>query len=276
MLILFKPWYNTNDLRKPSQTWEEAFHEFDACCSSRVKSMMTNMQLLHECRENSTDHFASRRNRRRHQNLFSDKLVEHPDDFGQEDQSEFLEHKWRLEYETRRDIWKKKIVSPNEPSTSDLQYNNSIISDGSHLRYALQAHQPALPIINQEFPLQSTSDQVDINDLIEKNSLNTEQARAFRLIAEHSLDRRNEQLRMYLGGAGGTGKSRIISVLREFFVSQRQEQRFQIVSYTGIAAKIINGMTIHQENRCLLDVYFCYFSSLMGPHLMYFYILWHT
>jgi len=129
--------------------------------------------------------------------------------------------------------------------TSDLQYNNSIISDGSHLRNALQAHQPALPIINQEFPLQSTSDQVDINDLIEKNSLNTEQARAFRLIAEHSLDRRNEQLRMYLGGAGGTGKSRIISVLREFFVSQRQEQRFQIVSYTGIAAKIINGMTIH-------------------------------
>jgi len=63
MLILFKPWYNAKDLCKPGQTWENAFYEFDAICSPRIKSMMTNMQLLHECRENGMDHFASRRNR---------------------------------------------------------------------------------------------------------------------------------------------------------------------------------------------------------------------
>jgi len=50
---------------------------------------------------------------------------------------------------------------------------------------------------------------------------------------------------MYLGGAGGTGKSRIINVLRNFFISRGQDRRFRLVSFTGVATKIINGMTIH-------------------------------
>jgi len=160
-----------------------------------------------------------------------------------------LEHTWRLEYEMHRDSWKKKKVIPNDPSASSVHHNNNIISDGSHLRNALNTHESYLPIINQDIHLRSKSNQVDISDMIEKNTLNTEQARAFRLISEHSLDKHNEQLCMYLGGAGGTGKSRIINVLREFFVCQRQAQRFCIVSYTGVAAKIIDGMTIHSALR---------------------------
>lgn len=50
---------------------------------------------------------------------------------------------------------------------------------------------------------------------------------------------------MYLGGAGGTGKSRVINALREFFIRQGQERRFLLTSYTGVAAKNISGMTVH-------------------------------
>ncbi|KAF8181769.1 hypothetical protein BJ912DRAFT_800694, partial [Pholiota molesta] len=77
--------------------------------------------------------------------------------------------------------------------------------------------------------------------------LNTEQARAFRIICEHSLNKNKdkEPLRMYLGGAGGTGKSRVINALKEFFVRRGQIRRFRLASYTGVAARNISGMTVH-------------------------------
>ncbi|KAG1792594.1 uncharacterized protein HD556DRAFT_1222594, partial [Suillus plorans] len=75
--------------------------------------------------------------------------------------------------------------------------------------------------------------------------LNTEQARAFRIVAEHSLQIKSEPLRMFIGGAGGTGKSRVINTLKEFFHRRNQSRRFRLASYTGVAAKNISGMTLH-------------------------------
>ncbi|KAF8204730.1 hypothetical protein BJ912DRAFT_825534, partial [Pholiota molesta] len=86
---------------------------------------------------------------------------------------------------------------------------------------------------------------VDINAMIEEFTLNMEQARAFRIICEHSLGRNNEPLRLYLGGAGGTGKSRVIQALKEFFTRRGQKRRFRLASYTGVAARNISGMTVH-------------------------------
>lgn len=48
---------------------------------------------------------------------------------------------------------------------------------------------------------------VEIDRLIEEFPLNREQARAFRIVAEHSMKDKPPPLRMYLGGPGGTGKS---------------------------------------------------------------------
>ncbi|KAJ7070384.1 hypothetical protein B0H15DRAFT_759240, partial [Mycena belliarum] len=75
--------------------------------------------------------------------------------------------------------------------------------------------------------------------------LNQEQARAFRIIADHSLDKREEPLRMFLGGPGGTGKSRVINAVTEFFTRRGQDRRFRLASYTGVAARNITGMTLH-------------------------------
>ncbi|KAJ6505077.1 hypothetical protein C8R45DRAFT_801633, partial [Mycena sanguinolenta] len=81
--------------------------------------------------------------------------------------------------------------------------------------------------------------------VIAEYTLNTEQARAFRLISEHSLEQRDEPLRMFLGGAGGTGKSRVINALTDFFTRRDQGRRFRLASYTGVAARNISGMTLH-------------------------------
>lgn len=50
---------------------------------------------------------------------------------------------------------------------------------------------------------------------------------------------------MYLGGAGGTGKSHVIHALKQYFVCKGQEQRLRLISFTGVAAQSISGMTIH-------------------------------
>ncbi|KAF9516213.1 hypothetical protein BS47DRAFT_1262559, partial [Hydnum rufescens UP504] len=84
-----------------------------------------------------------------------------------------------------------------------------------------------------------------IQQIIEQFTLNTEQAHAFRLVAEHSLNPTWEPLRMFLGGAGGTGKSWVIEAHTAWFNDQNQSCRFRLCAYTGVAARNINGMTLH-------------------------------
>jgi hypothetical protein len=43
---------------------------------------------------------------------------------------------------------------------------------------------------------------------------------------------------MYLGGARGTGKSRVINALKDFFERCNQGLHFRLALYTGIAAEI--------------------------------------
>ncbi|KAF9001049.1 hypothetical protein BDZ89DRAFT_900556, partial [Hymenopellis radicata] len=74
---------------------------------------------------------------------------------------------------------------------------------------------------------------------------NVEQARSFRLIAEHSLNYSSPQLRMFLNGPGGTGKSHVINALKEFFDLRKQSRRFRLTAYTGVAARNIKGVTLH-------------------------------
>jgi hypothetical protein len=50
---------------------------------------------------------------------------------------------------------------------------------------------------------------------------------------------------MFLGGPGGTGKSRVINSLTDFFTRRGQSRRFRLASYTGVAARNITGMTLH-------------------------------
>ncbi|KAJ4489693.1 hypothetical protein C8J55DRAFT_383621, partial [Lentinula edodes] len=55
MLMFFKPWRNGIDLREDHQSWEDAFDVFMESCSIRIKAIMDNMQILHECRDSRDD-----------------------------------------------------------------------------------------------------------------------------------------------------------------------------------------------------------------------------
>lgn len=76
-----------------------------------------------------------------------------------------------------------------------------------------------------------------------------DQQRAFGLVMRHVEDtmagRNPPQLLMQLQGEGGTGKSRVINSITKAFVARGIGHRIQRAAYTGIAASIIDGKTLH-------------------------------
>jgi len=59
------------------------------------------------------------------------------------------------------------------------------------------------------------------------------------------MEEKPTQLLMYLGGPGGTGKSRVVNALRDMFESREEKRRFRLTAYTGVAARNIGGATLH-------------------------------
>ena len=84
-----------------------------------------------------------------------------------------------------------------------------------------------------------------VSNTITKFSLNTEQERAFRIIANHGISPNPDQLKMNLGGMGGTGKSQVLKALVHFFSERNEAHRFVVVAPTGTAAALLGGSTYH-------------------------------
>jgi hypothetical protein len=82
-------------------------------------------------------------------------------------------------------------------------------------------------------------------DVVEKFNLNTEQTRAFTILADHASSPQRVPLRMYMGGMGGTGKSQVINAMIEFFNRREESYRFIVLGPTGSVAALLNGSTYH-------------------------------
>ncbi|KAJ3455199.1 hypothetical protein MRS44_013799 [Fusarium solani] len=88
-------------------------------------------------------------------------------------------------------------------------------------------------------------------DLVARLTLNKRQAIAFLIICgQLDLIKRGEngdigQLCQFVGGEGGTGKSRVIEALVELFAKKGLSNRLLITATSGTAAARINGITIH-------------------------------
>ena len=59
--------------------------------------------------------------------------------------------------------------------------------------------------------------QKTIESVLAEYSLNTEQDRAFQLVANHTCSHDLDQLKMYIAGMAGTGKTRVLKSLVEYF-----------------------------------------------------------
>ncbi|PPQ76166.1 hypothetical protein CVT26_009225 [Gymnopilus dilepis] len=86
-----------------------------------------------------------------------------------------------------------------------------------------------------------------VEDVIRNRGLasNADQLRAFRIVADHVVERRSSQLLMYISGVGGTGKSHVIKSIVTLFERLGRRQELLLGAPTGIAAILIGGQTIH-------------------------------
>ena len=84
-----------------------------------------------------------------------------------------------------------------------------------------------------------------IEDVVMKFELNSGQERSFRIVANHAVTPGAEQLIMYVGGMGGTGKSQVIKALMDFFKSSNESHRFVVLALTGTTAALLHGSMYH-------------------------------
>jgi hypothetical protein len=102
-------------------------------------------------------------------------------------------------------------------------------------------------VITKEFPRTPEEVQIIIEQVVADFNMesNEEQERAFRIVANHWKTGDTEQLLMYVGGMGGTGKSHVIRATVEFFKRCGCPDELLLSAPTGCAAVLIDGYTIH-------------------------------
>lgn len=152
-----------------------------------------------------------------------------------------LEDEWRDTYDKRKAAWKLETKQCEEDAPASMTMMNQITDmeiDGEE--------QPLIndAMVDEDGPVESDNESM-IKQTAEKWTLNREQKRAFEIVARHTAMEKPEQLLMYLGGPGGTGKSRVVNALRDFFESRGETRRFRLAAYTGVAARNIGGATLH-------------------------------
>ena len=99
--------------------------------------------------------------------------------------------------------------------------------------------------LSKTYRAENEKEQFLIDNTVRLFTLNKEQERAFRIIANHATQSSEEQLNMYLGGMAGTGKSQVIKALIYFFDQRDESYRFMCMAPTGAAASLIQGSTYH-------------------------------
>ena len=154
-----------------------------------------------------------------------------------EPESSYSGTKWKsIVQDQRQQLLAKRIQNiPSVLSNTVFQHvdpneNNIMVVDQSYFMY--------------NFKALNTKRQNLIDSTVVKYSLNAEQERAFRIVANHSSST-NDQLKMYLGGMAGTGKSQVIKAITKFFTVVNECHRFVILGPTGTAAALQNGSTYH-------------------------------
>jgi ATP-dependent exoDNAse (exonuclease V) alpha subunit len=166
------------------------------------------------------------------------------------------EQDWAHEYHQRKQNWKLNIICEQqrqlevETTERELHYHPAagIISNLSMARSQEKSSTQINTLQSNRQQQKSNSESVtNMQTVLSAFSLNELQTAAYEQIARHSFTEKSYQLRMFMAGPGGTGKSWVVDAVRDFFRIQNQEYRLRLASYTGVASRHIHGMTLHSS-----------------------------
>jgi len=94
----------------------------------------------------------------------------------------------------------------------------------------------------------------DVNKAI--TNLNIDQTRIFSKIKGHLKSDSTENLRMFVSGCGGTGKSYLINTIAQWLSASNanaQSVSVAVTAPTGLAAYNVGGVTIHRLLMLLVE-----------------------
>ncbi|KAF8574050.1 hypothetical protein K439DRAFT_1373600 [Ramaria rubella] len=116
------------------------------------------------------------------------------------------------------------------------------------------AEEGSLGTVNHTGPLEESAEAALTS--VDPSCLLPSRCRAYDIITWYlaaTLSGQNPpQLLMQIQGEGGTGKSKVIQTVTEYFATQESCVMLLKAAYTGIAASIINGKTTHTIGKISL------------------------
>ena len=149
------------------------------------------------------------------------------------------------------------LVASTRKAISDLRMKYlPIKSTPTHIPSTIEPND--VQIVGAEFflkdyQIKESNAQAIVEDIIIEFSLNEEQERAFRTVANHASSLEPPPLKMCLAGMGGTGKTQVIKALISMFERRNESHRFIVVAPTGNAAASIGGTTYHSMFGIRID-----------------------
>lgn len=218
-----------DDLKESSKTWQESFDNWkqSAEFTPEIKSLLTDMQLLHECKDSMDNHFKNR-------NKTSNSLIS----------ANML---------MKAKTWRKMISQPQ--LTRGALHNLLQDMDG---KVGKSSHEMDLNVVNILGCMQNTGlfnlliNSDSKRDGVEENITPIPQTHeedwkeaymkrkaAWRLreslhSSDYDMNEMSKLLKMFLSGPVGTGKSHVFNALRAFFEAKNQARHFRVCSYMGI------------------------------------------
>ncbi|KIL60605.1 hypothetical protein M378DRAFT_83557, partial [Amanita muscaria Koide BX008] len=139
--------------------------------------------------------------------------------------------------------WKQKIVTGSTLTASEV--SQELISfEGS-----VTQQKGGEPADGEDIGSVTCVPVAEALTALEVAALNAEQRQAFDIVNRHMImseaDEEVPQLLMQLVGEAGTGKSRVIQTITDAFKLVGLSKRLQKGAFTGIAACLIGGQTLH-------------------------------
>jgi ATP-dependent DNA helicase PIF1 len=150
--------------------------------------------------------------------------------------------------------WKKDIQVSRTDRIATMNEVRRVVDDAADaaVRFSFKgANVENIPKIYLQGPTKAYKQLAD--EISEFFSLDEDQRLAFDIITKHAETTRsgaeatptlNDQLRMYVGGAAGTGKSQVINASVMFFETRGIRHTLRLAAPTGSAASLIDGSTI--------------------------------
>ncbi|KDN39958.1 hypothetical protein RSAG8_08407, partial [Rhizoctonia solani AG-8 WAC10335] len=285
VLAALKPWHDLADLKTGYESWDEALKSFLLVANRRQGSIRANMQYYYQCQE-SADRAEEGGSDNETGGEPEDEdemdLREYVNGIPL-DQVVLSRAKQREQEHAERaaEIGAKLgMFGTGKPSgDTPWKITKSVDTSGDHTHVQQWTHALREAAIQHlQNPTEIPAAQANPGDIealvldpddslkniptvtyqgdtppipeVDTSTLSPEQLRAFEIVKNYSLDfyagNRPEQLLMMIQGEGGTGKSMVISKLTEFFKQCGKETQLRKSAYTGIAASLIEGSTLHQ------------------------------